>query len=372
VRELDPPQELWIRWAALAAALTTFGYGDLWEIHEEYAGFDDQGGQWARLRLISGDRAVLYGLDHEYSDTVMAEPPIDLLAGAPDWLPWDEVTSFAEDEILGYVYWHDGVRWGRAPYDAEDGLERTAGPVLSDPATLDELSRAVFGWPGHRPDSEAERARMAGVGTALLAAARARRVDAGVLSAYAGDLALGLAVARAGGLTPDRSELPRTAPGRRPATRTVRKFGEDDHHALIWDAMRNTPERPRTAPARTAALDAVQAYAREHGPVQFCMTATSAGVGSPVFDMDEYLRLSGLVRALREAEADARHGRWLFVHVEPGAVHRCYDSWPSWFDDRGPGRDDLATELAARDPAWRPAWAALLDDSIALEERREG
>ncbi len=193
-----------------------------------------------------------------------------------------------------------------------------------------------------------------------------------MLSAYAGDLALGLAVARVGGITPERPELPRTAPGRRPATRKVRRFSEEEHRVLIREAMRNTPERPRPAPARSAALDAVQAYAREHGPVQFGMTATSATGGGPAFGMDDYLRFSDLVRALREAEADARHGCWLFVRVEAGAVHRRYDSWPSWFDDRGPGRGELAAELAARDPAWRPAWAALLDDSVALAERQDG
>jgi hypothetical protein len=368
VVELAPPQELWTRWAALAAALTTVGHDDVWTAGPDGAHHDDHGGNWSHLSLIEGGRAVLYGYDHEYSDTVMHEPAIDLLAGAPDWLPWDALLPLAGTDELGYVYWHDGTGWARADYDAADGLTATAGQVLDDDAALTELGEFVFEWGQHEPDTAAERDRVAGAGRALLAAARARRVDGTVLSAYAGKgLEAGLAVAVAGGLTPE-IDPPRVAAGRRPGTRAVRKLSDSAHDKLVWEAMKTAAERPRPAPAAGPELAAVQAYAREHGPVTFTMTNSSASGGGKGIGFEEFRRLQDLVRALRDAESHPEHGRWFFVRVEADAVERRYDSWPSWFEDTGysgPWRSDLAEEIGARAPQWRPEWTALLDPAIA-------
>jgi hypothetical protein len=83
-------------------------------------------------------------------------------------------------------------------------------------------------------------------------------------------------------------------------------------------------------------------------------------------------QLSDLVRRLREAEADDRSGRWLFLSVRTTAqgmtAERRYDSWPPWWQDNGssgPWRSHLRAEVTARDPDWRPSWAALLDPGVA-------
>lgn len=93
VADLPVPETLWARWTALSAAMAGVGYADVWLIDDSGALHDDHCGNWARLALIEGDQAVLYGYDHEYSETVDAAPPIDLLDGAPDWLPWDDLTG---------------------------------------------------------------------------------------------------------------------------------------------------------------------------------------------------------------------------------------------------------------------------------------
>jgi hypothetical protein len=66
-RDLATPAERRGRWAAFAAICATRGWGS-----SCFAGrpphYDDGGGSGADLHLV-GDRAVLVGNDHEYSDT---------------------------------------------------------------------------------------------------------------------------------------------------------------------------------------------------------------------------------------------------------------------------------------------------------------
>lgn len=103
--DLPEPDLLWTRWALFATALTTLGYDDVYWCADDGAHHDDHGGNWSRLVRVDGGRAVLFGYDHEYSDTVDATPPIDLLAGAPAWLPWPELLRHVADDQLGYVHW---------------------------------------------------------------------------------------------------------------------------------------------------------------------------------------------------------------------------------------------------------------------------
>ena len=72
------------------------------------------------------------------------------------------------------------------------------------------------------------------------------------------------------------------------------------------------------------------------------------------------------------AEAGEDYGSWLFLHVETTAdgmtAERRYDSWPDWWEDNGssgPWRSNLRTEVESRAAEWRPAWANLLDPSVA-------
>ena len=370
--DLPGPRVLWARWAALAAALTAVGHDDVWTVGPAGAHHDDHGGNWAHLTLVEGGRAVLYGYDHEYSDTVTADPPIDLLAGGPDWLPWDDLVRHAADDQLGHVRWHDGTAWSRPGHDLADGLTSTAGPVLDEAAALTELAEFAFEWGGHEPDDPAERAAVRAAAARLLAAAAGGRTDAGVLGAYpCRDVPAGLAVAAAGGITPG-GVPPATPAGRRPASRTVRVLSDIAHDRLVWAAMHAEPERDRPAPPPSAALGELIAWVRDqrHGPLLVRMDDTSASAQSGTGPgLDGFRTVTRLARRLREAEADAAHGRWLFLRVAPdGAVERRYDSWPPWWDDdghSGPWRGALREETDRRAAPWRPGWTALLDPAVA-------
>ncbi|WP_434599519.1 hypothetical protein [Streptomyces sp. A5-4] len=125
--DLDRVERVWSRAAALAVATAMVGDGDRFKwadgaLHCENAG----GAYWWRLQMFDGGRAVLCGQDSDASHTHLVEPPVDLLAGGPDWLPWEGLRHEAKDRVLGYVYWWEDGSWGRAPYpqDVEDdGLE---------------------------------------------------------------------------------------------------------------------------------------------------------------------------------------------------------------------------------------------------------
>ncbi|MGI5349230.1 hypothetical protein ACQEU8_13685 [Streptomyces sp. CA-250714] len=105
-------------------------------------GWDDSGGQWWILRPLPEGRAVLFGVDHELSDTRNPyAPPTDLFDGAPDWLPLAELQDM--DDMLGYLYWWDGAGWHRAPYPEglkDDGLETTVGKFITEELAVDEAA----------------------------------------------------------------------------------------------------------------------------------------------------------------------------------------------------------------------------------------
>jgi hypothetical protein len=376
--DLADPGMLWARWVALSAALTGVGFDDVWVIDDRGALHDDHGGNWARLTPVIGDRAVLYGYDHEYSATAHASPPIDLLAGAPDWLPWADLPP---DSELGYVLWFEHGRWARVAYpgDVEDGLAETAGPVLDERAALAELADIVMEW------AEAD-AVPAGAAEALLTAAMQGAAGPAEFAALLGDAwnaERGLAVAT-------RRPEPRE-PGERPAARRVRRLSEREHDRLVWAAMREAVERDRPAPPPTRELDAVTAWMRGRAPhsdgrcsLLLHAAGTSLSTRRGEFPPAErpgdgrfglFHEVVELAGPLRAAEAHPRSGRWLFLHVETTAtdvtVERRYDSWPAWWADdgiSGPWRTHLADELATRDERWQPSWAALLDPEVAYRQ----
>ena len=394
--ELPEPALLWTRWATLAAALTAIGYDDVWSVDDTGAHHDDGGGNWSHLALVDGGRAVLYGCDHEYSATTHADPPVDLLDGAPDWLPWDDLTAHAADDQLGYVLWHDGTAWQRVGYPGgeDDGLAETAGSVLDQEATVAELADFVFEWGQHDPDTPAERADVRAAAVRLLEAGTRRELDGTALAALLGrltepalDAAAGQAVAMRSGLAPDTT-VPETAAGRRPERRRVRKLSDHEHDRLIWAAMHTEPERERPEPVPTGELGALVTWLRGRAPgadgrcllrvyADESSLAAQPGDLAPAERPGEgtfgaFRELSDLVRRLRNAEAAGPAGRWLFLRVETTTtgvtVERRYDSWPDWWEDNdvsGPWRSNLRTEVQSREPAWQPSWAALLDPEVA-------
>ena len=398
--DLPAPGLLWTRWATLAAAMTGIGYADVWFVDERGAHLDDHGGSWARLALLDGARAVLFGYDRDHSGTSTAEPPVDLLTGAPGWLPWDDLTALADADRLGFVVWHAEGRWSRVRYPdgIGDGLVQTAGAVLSNENTLRELGEIVEEWGQHELITAAERDEVRAAAERLLASAVRGEVTGGAFERLLGrltdpelDLRAALFSAGRGGITAG-TRPPRIAAGERPPMRRVRQLSEGEHDRLVWGAMHEADELSRPAPPATGELDALADWMRDRSPagdgrctVLAYADATSMTVqpgDHPPADRPGtgqyhvFHELNGLVRRLRRAESDPRYGRWLFLRVQTTGngvqIERRYDSWPGWWADdgvSGPWRTNLQEEMNGRAQAWRPGWVRLLDPAIAFRSR---
>lgn len=394
--DLPAPGLLWTRWSTLAASLTGIGYPDVWFVDDTGAHHDDHGGSWARFALLAGARAVLWGYDRDHSRTAAADPPIDLLTGAPDWLPWDDLNPLAENDRLGFVVWHADGRWSRVRYreGVADGLVQVVGAVLSNENTLTELSEIVTEWGGHELRTPTERDEVRTAGEKLLTAATRGQVTGPAFERLLArvsesplDVKAALFAAGRGGIT-SGTRPPRIAPGVRPPMRRVRRLSQGEHDRLVWSAMHDATELRRPSPPATGELDALVAWlqARSPGGDGRCTllayadsTSLSVQPGDhPPADRPGEERfalfheLTELVRAVRDAESDPRYGRWLFLRVETTAsavrVERRYDSWPVWWSDdgvSGPWRTNLQEEMDRRAPAWRPTWISLLDPAVA-------
>jgi hypothetical protein len=156
--DLPAPDELRNRWAAFSAVMAALNYGGgsnavggLWH-------YDDGGGNWAELALLGGGRAVLFGHDHEYSETYFREAATyfqeeetDLLAEAPDW--WETPLPVGDDQWIGFVYGFDGTSWLRADYALDDGFNSVALPAASFDRFGDLVAEFVK---GHNRDHDVE------------------------------------------------------------------------------------------------------------------------------------------------------------------------------------------------------------------------
>ncbi|MFI6822332.1 hypothetical protein ACIBJE_15450 [Micromonospora sp. NPDC050187] len=398
--DLPVPDLLWNRWALFAGALTALGVDDVYWCAADGAHHDDHGGNRSRLVLVDGGRAVLFGYDHEYSETVTATPPIDLLAGAPAWLPWPELLRWQADDQLGYVYWYDDGVWSRVPYpdDVSDGLVATARAVLDEERARLELVNVVFEWGEHERDDPAERDDVAGAAARLLAAAEACALDAEALSGLLGrfpadavDLTAALAVADAAGITPGGRTPPAVPAGTAVPARRVRTLSDDGHEDLVRAAMREEPERQRPEPAHSPELAALVDWVRAQAPAgdgrcTLVVVATDTSLGTQPgpqppraltgeTDWQGFKELSGLTRELRTAESHPECGRWFFLRLattpEGYAVERRHDSWPDWYPSSRYNSlhlGDLRTELDRRAPGYHPSWASLLDPGTAWRD----
>ncbi|MFF7736386.1 hypothetical protein [Streptomyces sp. NPDC007984] len=86
---------------------------------------DDAGCTWWGLAPRGEGRYVLFGED-ESSGVKWHRPPVDMLAGAPDWLPHEQLKELVSGYELGCVYWYEDGAWARAPYPGtlrDDGLD---------------------------------------------------------------------------------------------------------------------------------------------------------------------------------------------------------------------------------------------------------
>ncbi|MEU9865697.1 hypothetical protein AB0D99_32985 [Streptomyces sp. NPDC047971] len=129
--DLPSPELLWARWALVAVLGATTeaeerkGYRTGCWIDEEGLHLDDCGCTWWTFSRVGEGRYVLFGED-ESSGVKWHRTPIDMLAGGPDWLPYEELRDRLEGNELGCVYWFENGAWDRAPYPDDlddDGLD---------------------------------------------------------------------------------------------------------------------------------------------------------------------------------------------------------------------------------------------------------
>ena len=147
--DLPPGEVLWARWALLAAVKATTEQEECPSVHRsghwiDEAGlhWDDCGCTWWILSRMGEGRFVLYGED-ESSDVKWHKPPIDMLAGGPDWLPHEELRDRLEGYELGCVYWYENGAWSRAPYPGslkDDGLDCGMSDLVDRGSLLRELA----------------------------------------------------------------------------------------------------------------------------------------------------------------------------------------------------------------------------------------
>ncbi|MFJ5135924.1 hypothetical protein [Streptomyces sp. NPDC088707] len=167
--DLPAAEVLWARWA-LAAVLEATAEAEArggrrsgtW-IDGQGLHLDDRGCTWWTFQQVGEGRYLLYGED-ESSAVKWHEPPIDMLAQGPDWLPYDRLRRLLEGWELGCVYWYENGAWARAPYPDElddDGLDCGMSRFAVREEALRDLIASERGLPRGRADG-------------LLAAAEAR------------------------------------------------------------------------------------------------------------------------------------------------------------------------------------------------------
>ncbi len=151
--DVPNPATLNHRWAVIAAVLAGVGWGHDVQVDERGVRLHhDGGGNWVAMALLPQGRALLFGHDHEYSETYFREaaayfeePETDLLAGAPAW--WGEaldshVTS-GVGEWVGFVYGWEAGRWHRASYPAADGFNAALLPPVTHERTVETITATL-------------------------------------------------------------------------------------------------------------------------------------------------------------------------------------------------------------------------------------
>ena len=117
-------------WAAHAAVYNAYGWDDSLYATEDLWFFHDGGGNWACIRFLGKNKAVLFGHDHEYSEAFFRDTAkdfgfeeTDLLKDAPSW--WgDAIEPSPYGPYIGFIYGWDGTTWQRADYSENDGFTK--------------------------------------------------------------------------------------------------------------------------------------------------------------------------------------------------------------------------------------------------------
>ncbi len=146
--DLDDPEELRARWAALAAVAHATGFDRRWYADEAGYHHQDETGSILRMVRLDGGRSVLFGFHTQYSQTAGS----DLLAGSPDWIGQPEVRRLISRGQLGFVYGAFNGTWARASYagdpwqPADDGFVPIGQWITSDEETAGEMIEWVAEW----------------------------------------------------------------------------------------------------------------------------------------------------------------------------------------------------------------------------------
>lgn len=150
--DLPDARVLWARWAAVAIA--TFDRDEELEPQQHRSGYwidddglhwDDCGCTWWVLKWFGDGRAVLVGED-ESSKVKSYEPAIDLLAGAPEWVPRQYLQGLIDDYMVGCIYWFDEGAWHRASYPddlADDGLDYGISSLTTRAGAVGEIAERL-------------------------------------------------------------------------------------------------------------------------------------------------------------------------------------------------------------------------------------
>lgn len=122
---LGRPERMWERAVVLVLIAVTRTARPAFRLGERALECSHSNGGW-NLELLPDGNALFFGQDVDCSDTTYGgDKPVDLLAGAPSWLPHGRLRDLNDGYELGYLYWWEGDRWGRAPYPdfvEDDGL----------------------------------------------------------------------------------------------------------------------------------------------------------------------------------------------------------------------------------------------------------
>ncbi|MFI6367589.1 hypothetical protein ACIBG0_33125 [Nocardia sp. NPDC050630] len=150
--DLPDARVLWARWAAVAIA--TYDRDEERELPQHRSGYwidddglhwDDCGCTWWVLKWFGDGRAVLVGED-ESSEVKRYEPAIDLLAGAPEWVPRHYLQGLIDDYMVGCIYWFDEGAWHRVPYPddlADDGLDCGISALTTRAGAVGEIAERL-------------------------------------------------------------------------------------------------------------------------------------------------------------------------------------------------------------------------------------
>jgi hypothetical protein len=318
--DLPGADDLWWSWVVLAALHRAVG-NDSCRLNPRQLtlSLDQPDGAWLRMRRTHRSRAVLWG-----RSALAPDHHPDARRDAPDWA----LTDATEDRRPAFVAWYSHREWDVSTAVLDEGALQLLRPLLTVDPKIVELGRRGQLTPdelasyanGDRLEEAAE--------LVLAAAADPPPVSAGSV----------------------RSRL----------------------RHQIHDQMRESSENDRMLMRRPPIL--VQ-WSRVNGPsvpFEHAVMAVRHGfrhcpMNTPLPQSTQHT-LTNVLRSLHTEEASEDSGAWLFARVVSDGVvvsfDRAFDSWPQWYPtahvSQGPALEDLAWEMAQRQPQWRPAWASLL------------